>query len=67
MKLNGPIKVVIPPIKITTKSIDIKRILVYSASMIIANPPLVFGVESRDQLRFSFSKIERGSVSFRQA
>ena len=30
--------------KITTKSMDINKILVYSANMIIANPPLLYSV-----------------------
>lgn len=60
MKLNGPIKVVIPPMKITTKSIDMKRILVYSASIIIANPPLLYSVLNPDTSSDSLSAKSKG-------
>ena len=51
---------VIPPKKITANNIDIKRILVYSANMIIANPPALYSVLNPETSSDSLSAKSKG-------
>jgi len=57
---RGPVIDVIPPKKITANNIDIKRILVYSASIIIANPPALYSVLNPETNSDSLSAKSKG-------